>query len=549
VSASNPQLAPRIAVIGGGISGLAAAHRLTQLLPAAEVRVFEAGPRLGGSLFTIEHDGAVSEQRAVSGQRAVFEQGADSFLTKDSLPLDLCRELGLEDEVIPTNEAHRRALVVSQGRLVPVPEGFVLMQPRQLLPLMHSPALSALGKLRAVAEPSVPKLADVDQPDYDESVASFATRRLGLEAFERLVEPLIAGIFVADATKLSLAATYPEFIQAERNHGSLWHAWQNRRGLSPFAQSAEQTGTVPLPTRFSRYGEPSPFPASRPEDSESGARYGAFVTLRGGLGRLTGALTEALTARLQPRALPGGSPTSAPDTDPIALNHRITSVERLPNARWRITDAKGHAEDFDGVIITLPARQTATLVQRVDNELTSALARINAASSVVATLLYRREQITRPLDGFGLVVPRVENRQIVAASFPSVKFPGRSPEGLVPVRVFLGGALRPDMIDRDDADLITIARQELASLIGAHGEPATTFVAHWREAMPQCHVGHLALVDAIEARVAALPGLELAGNSYRGVGIPQSLRSGRTAAEHLASTIANKPSAPGSARG
>jgi protoporphyrinogen/coproporphyrinogen III oxidase len=522
-----PASTQRIAVIGGGLSGLAAAHRLTQLLPSAEVRVFETASRLGGPLFTIERDGTV------------FEQGADSFLTKDPFPLELCRELGLEGEIIHTNEAHRRALVVSQGRLVPVPEGFVLMQPRQLLPLMHSPVLTGLGKLRAVAEPSVARCADVDGPDYDESVASFATRRLGREAFERLVEPLVAGIFVADATKLSLAATYPEFIAAERDHGSLWRAWQNRRGLSPFAQSAEQMGTVPLPRRFSSKGEPSPFPPSRPEDSDSGARYGAFVTLRGGLGRLIDALVAQL-GKESVAQLAAGS---------IALNSPVAAVEKLPNARWRLTAADGRANrfnsalggefngEFDGLIITLPARQAAALLQGVDNELTGALARIQAASSVVATLLYRRDSIALPLDGFGLVVPRVENRQIVAASFPSVKFAGRSPAGLIPIRVFLGGALRPDMIDRDDADLITIARQELAALIGAHGDPVTTFVARWREAMPQYHVGHLALVDAIDARVAALPGLELAGNSYRGVGIPQSLRSGRAAAERLASSI------------
>jgi oxygen-dependent protoporphyrinogen oxidase len=491
-----PSPAQRIAVIGGGVSGLAAAHRLTQLLPTADVRVFEAGPRPGGPLFTIERDGTV------------FEQGADSFLTKDALPLDLCRELGLEGEIIHTNEAHRRALVVSQGRLVPVPEGFVLMQPRRLLSLMHSPVLTGRGKLRAVAEPSVSKFADVDRPDYDESVASFATRRLGREAFERLVEPLVAGIFVADSTKLSLAATYPEFIQAERDHGSLWRAWQFR--ASQKEDSCQEAASAP---------------------SESGARYGAFVTLRGGLGRLV----DALTARL--------------GKERVALNSPVAAVEKLPNARWRVTDAKGHGEEFDGVVITLTAAQASKLVSKVDNELTGALARIQAASSVVATLVYRRDQITRPLDGFGLVVPRVENRQIVAASFPSVKFAGRSPEGLVPVRVFLGGALRPDIIDRDDADLLAIARQELADLIGAHGDPVTTFVARWREAMPQYHVGHIALVDAIDARVAALPGLELAGNSYRGVGIPQCLRSGRTAAERLASQIANAPSAPGSARG
>jgi oxygen-dependent protoporphyrinogen oxidase len=522
-----------LAVAGGGVTGLAAAHRLSQLLPDAELQVFESGPRLGGALHT--------ERR---GDR-VLEHGADSFLTRDPVAVELCRELGLADELLPTNAEHRRALVVCRGRLEPVPAGFVLMRADKLGAVLRSPILSLGGKLRLWRERFVRAPADAASPDYDESVASFATRRLGRETFERLVEPLVAGIYVADAVELSLAATMPEFLAAEREHGSLAAArgiqsgsfrppslggsnehgrrWRPSAGGSPCeapgwggeisaVQTATHSAASPLPSP-PRQGE------GTGQVAGTGARYQAFLTLRSGMSRLV----ETLAAQLP--------------AESVRLATPIAGLAKTGSARWQVATAAGNPEEFDGVILATPARRTAPLIEPFDSQLACSLDQIPAASSVVITLLYGREQLPRPFDAFGFVVPRIEGRPILAGSFPSVKFPGRGTAEMTPIRVFLGGALRPDLIERDDGELVAIAERELADLLGARGAPREAIVARWPESMPQYRVGHLALVSAIEKQVSEHRGLELAGASYRGVGIPQCIRSGRSAAERLAACL------------
>ncbi|HYO25160.1 MAG TPA: protoporphyrinogen oxidase [Lacipirellulaceae bacterium] len=480
-----PARPARVAIIGGGISGLAAAHRLAQLAPPCVLRLLESGDRLGGALHTL------------TGEGGVLEQGADSFLTRDPVVVELCHALGLGADLMPTSSEHRRALVVCRGRLQRVPDGFVLMQPHNLRAVLGSPVLSTPGKLRLLAERFAPRPIPVLDADYDESVASFAARRLGRETFERLVEPLLAGIYVADAARLSLAATMPEFLAAERLHGSLAAA----------RRAARAAGQAVGPA--------------------TGARYGAFQTLQRGVSSLIAALADALPA--------GALQLSAP----------ATGVVQEGSGRWRVASSAG-SELFDAVILATPAHQAAAMLKAADGELAGMLDSIEAASSVVVTLGYGREQIDHPLDGFGFVAPRVERREILAASFPSVKFAERASGGLTPVRVFLGGALRPELVDQDDASLIAIAERELKSLLGARGAPRTALVARWRQAMPQYHVGHLAKVAAINQRVGSLGGLALAGASYSGVGIPQCVRSGYAAAERIAAQLqaGRSPAAP-----
>jgi protoporphyrinogen/coproporphyrinogen III oxidase len=476
---------PRIAVIGGGISGLAAAHRLNRLLPRVDIHVYEASDRLGGALHTLRT------------ADATLEQGADSFLIKTPYALELCRELGLADRLVPTNEQHRRALVVRDGKLFPVPDGFVLMQPQNLAAMLRSPVLSIAGKLRLLVEPRIPVPEAARQAGYDESVASFATRRLGREVYERLAQPLVAGVFVADAHKLSLAATFPEFLEAEREHGSLWASVKAKQ-----KEAAVDGAAKPLATADLRH---------------AAARYGQFVTLQGGLRTLVDALATSL---------PEGS---------IELSVRVREISRVGPTRWVIATDRREAPDLaDGVIVATPAPRATELMKACDAALSEQLGRIEYASSAVVTLVYPRAHIAHPLDGFGAVVPAVENRPIVAASFLNVKFPAWAPADRAVIRVFMGGVLRPEMVDRSDGELIAIAKAELGDLIEARGEPVEPpRVARWRQSMPQYHVGHLHLVDEIERRVATHHGLQLAGNAYRGVGIPQCIRSGRTAAERL----------------
>jgi oxygen-dependent protoporphyrinogen oxidase len=460
----------RIAVIGGGITGLAAAHRVTEVAPTSEITLLEAGNRLGGVLHSERQD------------EFLFEFGADNFITNVPWGVDLCRRIGFFDSLLETNPALRRALVVRGGQLYPVPEGFMLMEPRELWPVLASPLLSWRGKARLLGEYFLPARRN----GGDESLASFARRRLGREAFERLVQPLAAGIYTADPEKLSLAATMPRFLEMERRFGGLIRAARRQKASTHTDQN----------------------------DAGSGARYSLFVAPRDGMQ----SLAVAVANRLPPSS--------------VRLDSPVTRLAPRSGGGWDLSiGGAAGPESFDAVIVALPAHAAARLVQPFDEPLGSALLAIPYASSAVVVTAYKNSQLSRPLDGFGFVVPDVECRPILAASFTSVKFINRAPPDWSVIRVFLGGAARPELVSAADDELRTIAKSQLAELIGARGEPAVARVARWTCAMPQYHLGHLERVAEISARVKAWPGLELAGNAYQGVGVPHSIHSGEAAAE------------------
>jgi oxygen-dependent protoporphyrinogen oxidase len=460
------ELPPRVAVIGGGISGLAAAHRLAELLPRAELTVFESSNRLGGVLETVHRDGFL------------VERSADSFVTRFPWAIELCRRIGIADQLVPTDESRRRALVVRNGKLMRVPDGFVLMTTGKIWPIITTPVLSWQGKLRLMAEPFIPRRSAED--GADESVASFATRRLGREAFERLVQPLISGIYTADPDKLSMAATLPELVAQEQTHGRLFRGSERR--------------------------------------DESGARYGLFVAPKGGMN----SLVDTLADRLPPSA--------------VRLNSPVADVQRQD--AWQLTLGDATVESFDFVIIAVPTPAAANLLSKCDPDLAADLAAIECAGCAVVSLAYRRDQLGSPLDGFGFVVPQIEKRMILAASYSSQKFPGRAPSEATIIRVFLGGAMNQELLELTSDNLSKLAHTELSSLLAIDGQPLWSDVGRWPLSMPQYHVGHLALVGRIEARMARWPGLELAGNAYHGVGIPQCVRSGEAAAERVVASCA-----------
>lgn len=467
----------RVAVIGGGISGLAAAHRLVEQMPDVQLTLLEASDQLGGVLQTVRRDGYL------------IEQAADNFITNLPWGVELCRRVGLGDQLLETNDALRRAFVVRRGQLHEVPRGFVLMAPKQLGSIVTTPILSPLGKLRLAYEYFVPREAH-----DDESVAAFVRRRLGKETFERLVEPLVGGIYTADSERLSLAAALPQFREMEQKHGGLIRATR--------AEAKQQHA------------------AAR---QESGARYSMFMAPRDGMQSLVQAVAQRL---------PAGS---------IRLATPVTTLRRTAQGSWQIVLQNGETLDCDAVILAMPAPRAGELLREADTELAASLASIEYASSAVVTLAYRRDQIAKPLEGFGFVVPAIEKRRILAGSFASLKFPGRAPEDQVLVRVFIGGALQPELVTRSDDELEQIAHKELAELIGAEGTPAVSLVTRWIEKMPQYHIGHLQRIEQIESRTAQLAGLALAGNAYRGVGIPQCIRSGEAAAQAIFAQLEHTP--------
>jgi oxygen-dependent protoporphyrinogen oxidase len=461
----------RVAVIGGGITGLAAAHRLVERSHAGagpiDVRLFEGSDRVGGVIRTERSDGLV------------LEAGPDSFLSEKPAALRLCERLGITDRLVGTREEFRRTYVVRDGRLCALPDGFLLMAPTRFWPLLTTPLFSWPGKLRMALDLVLPR-----GDGGDESLASFVTRRLGREALERVAQPLVGGIYTADPQQLSLAATMPRFLDMERDAGSIIRAmWRQQR-------------------------------AAARRSADSGARWSLFLSFDGGLQ----VLVDELTRRLPDSALQLGRP--------------VGTLDKLPNGQWRLDGAF----DCDAVVVATPAHAAATLLRPLDHQLAADLDGIPYASSATVTLAFRREEIPHPLDGFGFVVPHAERRALLAGTFSSLKYPGRAPAETMLVRAFVGGALRPELVELDDAALTAAVQRELTELIGVRAAPHLVRIARWRRAMPQYQVGHLERIAAIRRRAAAL-GVHLAGNAYDGVGIPDCIRSGEEAADAVADRI------------
>lgn len=470
MSESGPQ-ADRVVVIGAGISGLVAAYRILERSRArsrpVEVVVLEARDRVGGAIWTDRIEGYT------------LEGGADSFITNKPQALDLCHELGLGGQLIGTDHRHRRSFVVRKGKLVPVPEGFVLMAPQRLWPLLTSPVLSWRGKLRVLMDLVIPRRTE----ESDESLAGFVRRRMGREALDRLVQPLVAGIYTANPNELSLRATLPQFPEMERRYGGLIRGAWGR-------------------------------PREEGDRNASGARYGLFASLAEGMDTLPRALADALPA------------------DVVRLSTPARRIARLENGGpWRVELLDGSCLDARAVVLATEAHASARLLDGVDPDLALDLRAIPYASSAIVQLGYRREQIGHPLDGFGVVVPSIEGREILAVSFTSVKFPTRAPEGSVLLRVFIGGALQAELYEREDEELMAVARREVESLLGARGEPELARLARHARAMPQYTLGHLDRVAKIRDQAALYDGLVLTGNAFSGVGIPDCVRSGNEAAE------------------
>ena len=471
----------RVAIVGGGITGLAAAYRLSELACGQEVRLFEASHRLGGVLETIRRDGFL------------IEGGADNWITNIPWAARLCQRIGFSDQLIETNPVHRHAFVICRGKLRKIPPGFVVMAPSRIWPVLATPILSPWGKLRLACEPWIKPAA---AQDADESLASFVKRRLGREVYERLVQPLMGGIYTGDPEKLSLQSTMARFQEMEQTDGSLIRAMRR--------QAREQA-------------------AADRQRGDSGARYSMFVAPRDGMDSFVNHLAERLPAETIQRQTP------------------VLAVRRAGD-RWEVElgGSRPRRESFDAVILTSPAHVTARLLRPLEAGTADELAGIPHASCAIVSLGYRRQQIRHPLDGFGFVVPFVERLDILSASFSSVKYAGRAPADKVLIRVFMGGACQPELAELSDSKQTALATANLSKLLGITGPPLLVEIARRPHAMPQYYVGHAARTARIESGFRNLPGLFLAGNALHGVGIPQCIRSAELAAEKALAWTASK---------
>ncbi len=465
--------AKRIAVIGGGISGLAAAWQLAQF-PDVETVLLEASDRVGGVLETIYDAGYL------------IERSADNFATLIPDAFDFCRETGFESQLIRPQQNDRRAFVLNRGRILPIPLGFSLMQPTRIDSMLMTGTLSLAGKLRIAKEFFIPRR----ESNEDESLESFALRRLGREAFDNLVEPIVSGIFTADPKTLSMQATMPQFVEMERQHGGLIRGHLRSRKSKAKAVAGRA----------------------------SGARYDQFMAPAAGMSHWLQHIVQSL---------PAGC---------IQLGCRVLDMQSVGQAaarKWQLDTTRGRM-DFDGVVLCTPASKTAEMLKGSFPVLSSLVGTIEYASSAVAVLVVNKADIKRRIDGFGLIVPRKEGRRVLAISYSSNKYAGRTPDDQILLRLFLGGALAPELVDESDSRLHEIAEDELRGILGwTARKPNWQAIVRWKNAMPQYYVGHVQRMAEIDRILEAVPGLQLCGAAYRGVGIPQCIRDGRRAAKAI----------------
>jgi oxygen-dependent protoporphyrinogen oxidase len=474
----------RIAIVGGGIAGLAAAYELEKARTAGvsvDFSLYEERPRLGGSLAS----------EIVNG--VVLERGPDSFLTEKPAASELCRELGLGSELLPSNDAARKTYIVVRNKLVALPDGLMFLVPTKLIPT----AMTRLFGLRTKLRMGLELLHPPRPSGEDESVAALVRRHFGQEAVDRLADPLLSGIYGGDAEQLSAQTVLPRLVEMETKYGSL------TRGM--LAAHRQMRAAAKNSTAQKREGA------------------GIFTALRGGMSQFV----NALAARIDGKSLRVGTPVSA--------------IRKMAGG-WSV-EAGGVAETYDALIVAAPAWAAGDLLGPVDEALGGELSGIPYSSSVTLNLVYDEAKIGALPEGFGFLVPAVEGRAMLACTFVHRKFLGRTPPGKIVLRAFLGGVNGEARLAESDEALIATVRRELSEILGAKTlgadvEPEHTQVSRWRRAMAQYAVGHKERMQRIVARVAELPGLRLVGNAYDGIGVPDCIRLGRQAARELVAASA-----------
>ena len=467
-----------VVIIGGGITGLSAAWSLEKRSRAAGASpsycLLEESGRWGGKVTT---DDVVAPR----DKRFVIEGGADSFITQKPWALQLARELGMDERILPTNDDRRQVYVLHRGRTVPLPDGVMLLVPTKFGPFVRSSLLSPWGKVRMGMDLFVPPKRD----GRDETLAAFIRRRLGEEALDKIAEPLMAGIYNAEAERQSLLATFPRFRALEERHGSLI------KGM--LAAKKGRKGTA---------------------RSNGRAAPSTFVSFLGGMHELI----ETLETRL---------------TGDKRLNSQVISLSPVSAGRYQVRLADGALLTAAAVILAIPAHAAAALVEPFAAAAARGLRAIRYVSTGTISLAYRRSEVNHPLNGFGIVIPRSEKRRINAITWTSTKFNHRAPGDHILLRVFFGGSRTPTMMELDEELLLDAVRREMRAIMGIDVAPDLYRIYRWFQANPQYDVGHLERVSAIESALPA--GLYVSGSPYRGVGIPDCVRqAGETAGEVFA---------------
>ena len=462
-------------IIGGGIAGLSAAYYAARTNYYSQITLLEADGRWGGKIAT--------DRVPFDDGDFIIEGGPDTFLATKPWAVALCNELGLGDRLHGTNPHLKNTYVLHKNKLQPLPDGLAMMIPTNIPSVLKSQLVSWPGKVRMGLDFLLPS----QNGQHDESLGQFVSRRLGREAYENLIEPLMSGIYAGDGDQLSLRSTFPYLHDLEHKYGSLARgALKMRRQMA--ARGAKTQGS-----------------------------RSAFLTPTTGLAEIVETLVDIL--------IESGVE--------LRLNTPVKTLERSNVQTWKVTLGNGESLLTDGVIMAAPAYAAGKIVSGLDPELASVLGSISYASTATVTLAYRQSDLSHPLDGYGYVIPRREGRRALACTWISTKFPHRAPDGYALIRVFVGRAGQESDIPWDEAGLLELAREELQLTLNITAEPLVSWVFIWESAMPQYNLGHPEKLAQIDAALEKHPGLALAGNGYCGIGIPDCIHSGEMAVERI----------------
>jgi oxygen-dependent protoporphyrinogen oxidase len=484
----------RVVIIGGGISGLAAAYSLREHQSALktpakdfEILLLEKRDRIGGNIRTEKVDGFI------------IEGGPDCFISEKPWAMELCKRVGLTEDLLTTNEKFRKTYVLSGGKLHVLPEGVILMVPTKMFPLATSSLISFSGKLRMAYEYFVPRRKD----KADESLGDFVRRRLGEEALEKIAEPLVAGVHAGDPETMSVKASFPKFVQLEQEHGSLIKGMLMRMAAFKKGGSGGSGG---------KGGQ-----AGKGGKGGAGKKVTMFMSLKGGLTEFVSTLRERLLAH---------------EHTSIRTGVAVAGVVKKDGG-YEVNIEGGPPIEADSVVIAAPAYAAASLVKGLDGELSEKLLSIPYVSTATVSVAFKKSEISHPLNGFGFVVPKTEKRKIMAATWTSVKWSHRAPPDTVLIRCFVGGSKDAGLVNLSDAEMVSMVRNELKEIMGIEAEPVLAKVYRWINSMPQYTIGHEERVKWLEERSRSHPGLFLTGSAYHGIGIADSVRYGEVVAKKV----------------
>ena len=477
----------KVIIIGGGAAGLGAAYKVRRAAEAGhdvDCILLEKDDRLGGKLATdIVHD--------ADGNEYVVDGGSDAFVAGKPAIGRIARMLGIADDMTPACEENKKTLIVKGKRLIELPDGIMMFAPTKLVPLATTPLYSWPAKFRMALDWFLPRKVRWAEgetaQDHDETLESFVVRRMGRESLDRLAEPLVGGVHASDPAQMSIAATFPNFLEMEQQFGSLIRGF-----LAERKKREEMRKLYP------------PKPGAKP--------WAFFNTFYRGMQQLTDGMASAVGA------------------ERIRTGAKVERIERAGEG-WRVTLEGGEVIDGDALIIATEAWASTILMRDVDEDLADLLASIPCSSSATVPMAFRAEDCPFDRKWFGILSPLVEKRPLLAVTLSSSKWPDRSPEDRVLLRGFIGGPANQHLLDAGDEALIETVRQQLVELLGmpADAQPVYASVYRWIGGMPQYTLGHLDRVDEIERRTREIAGLELAGGAFRGVGVPNCIESGERA--------------------